>query len=344
MIDLLQYSGQGGCSAKIPQDKLMEIISSFTPLRDSNVLVDTSTSDDAGVYRISDDMALIVTTDFFPPVCSDPYVFGQIAAANSLSDVYAMGGKPLLVLNLNMFPSDKLPMEALGQIMAGGASKIEEAHALIMGGHTINDDTPKYGLAVVGVCHPDKIATNDALEPNQTLILTKPLGVGVMIAAKRLGIADETSYMEAIDSMRTLNDKACEVMQKYGVKAATDITGFGLIGHLNKMAMSSDVTIQIDCSELQLIDGVEAAVNSGCVPSTAMRNMKSVGDDAIFARTVPLSRKIAVADAQTSGGILMAVDNSIAAEVLEELWSIGAKKSAIIGSSVKKQAKRLYFY
>ncbi|MEG1635312.1 MAG: selenide, water dikinase SelD, partial [Rikenellaceae bacterium] len=208
MIDLLKHSDQGGCSAKIPQDKLMDILSGLKPLKDNNILVDVSTSDDAGVYRINDEMALIVTTDFFPPICSDPYEFGQIAAANSLSDIYAMGGKPLLVLNLNMFPSVKLPMEVLGSILEGGQLKINEAGAFVMGGHTIEDQTIKYGLAVVGTCHPDHLITNSGLEAGQKLILTKPLGIGVLIAARRMGICSDEAYNEATTQMKTLNKAA----------------------------------------------------------------------------------------------------------------------------------------
>lgn len=344
MIDLLQHSEQGGCSAKIPQDKLMDILSGLKPLKDNNILVDISTSDDAGVYRISDDMALIVTTDFFPPICSDPFEFGQIAAANSLSDVYAMGGKPLLVLNLNMFPSTKMPMEVLGQILEGGQNKINEAGAFVMGGHTIDDKTVKYGLAVVGTCHPKNIITNSGLKENQKLIITKPLGIGVLIAARKMGMCSDSAYAMAAEQMKTLNKAACDVMLQFGVIGGTDITGFGLIGHLHKMAQSSGVSIHVDCSKLPIIDTVEELLNSGCVPGTAFRNIKSVGDDALFAKNVSLPRKMICGDAQTSGGIVMAVDSDRADAALEALRCAGCNNSQIIGETVKKQAKCLYFF
>lgn len=344
MIDLLLHSDQGGCSAKIPQDKLMDILSGLKPLKDNNILVDISTSDDAGVYKINDDTALIVTTDFFPPICSDPYEFGQIAAANSLSDVYAMGGKPLLVLNLNMFPSTKMPMEVLGQILEGGQSKINEALAFVMGGHTIDDQTVKYGLAVVGTCHPDKLVTNSGLKENQTLIITKPLGTGVLIAARKMAICSDSAYAQAVMQMKTLNKAACDVMQQFEVKGGTDITGFGLIGHLHKMAESSGVSIHIDCDKLPLIDSVEELLDSGCVPATAFRNIKSVGNDAMFAKNVSLPRKMICGDAQTSGGVVMAVDNDKASQALAALLASGCSKAAIIGETVKKQTKSLYFF
>ncbi|MFI3315931.1 MAG: selenide, water dikinase SelD, partial [Rikenellaceae bacterium] len=231
-----------------------------------------------------------------------------------------------------------------GRIIEGGVSKVNEAGAFVMGGHTINDPIPKYGLAVVGSCSPSKIITNSALEPNKTLILTKPLGVGVVIAAKRLGLATSQQYQTALETMKTLNKTACEVMCKYEAKAATDITGFGLIGHLDRMALSSGVSIQIECSSLPVIDGVESIISQGCVPATAMNNLRVVGDNAIFSKGVSLERKILCCDAQTSGGILMAIDDSVADSALNDLKAAGCLQASIVGRSVKTQSKRLYFY
>ncbi|MEF9950657.1 MAG: selenide, water dikinase SelD, partial [Mucinivorans sp.] len=243
--DLLSLGVQGGCSAKIPAGVLDQLLSSLEIPSDRNVIINGKTHDDAGVYQLNKEQALIVTTDFFPPICSDPYEFGQIAAANSLSDVYAMGGRALLVLNLNMFPSAQLPMEVLAEILRGGQSKINEAGALTMGGHTIDDQTVKYGLAVVGLVAPDRVVGNHGAKVGDSLILTKPLGIGVAVAAHRMKMGGKESYRTAIENMKTLNNHGAEIMQRFDVCGATDITGFGLLGHARGMALASGVTLHI---------------------------------------------------------------------------------------------------
>jgi len=248
-FDLLSTVEQGGCSSKIPAALLESLLPALPKLVDENILVDFSSHDDAGVYRISDDFALILTTDFFPPVCSDPFEFGQISAANSISDVYAMGGEPFLALNISMFPSSRIPIDVYKSILEGAASKALEANVAIIGGHTIDDFPPKFGLAVVGRVDPKRLVTNSGLRPGDKLILTKPLGTGITVAAKRLKMITDESYRIAIQWMKTLNDRACSVMKKYHVTGATDITGFGLLGHLLRMARSSRVNISI-CPEL----------------------------------------------------------------------------------------------
>ncbi len=230
-VDLLEMVEYGGCSAKISPRQLEEILKYLPLPSDPNILVDIDTHDDAGVYRVNDDLALVFTTDFFPPVCSDPYEFGQIAAANSISDVYAMGGDPVLALNIMMFPAAKLPMEAYAEILKGGFDKATEAGVRIIGGHTIDDFPPKYGLAVVGYIHPEKIISNAGALPGDILILTKPVGTGVIMAAQRLNMAPENDIFEAKMQMKLLNKSGAEVMKKHGLKGATDITGFGLAGH-----------------------------------------------------------------------------------------------------------------
>ncbi len=318
-FDLLTTVQYGGCSAKIPQGKLSELLKSLPIVRNANVMVDIETHDDAGVYRINDTTALVVTTDFFPPICSDPYEFGQIAAANSLSDVYAMGGTPLLVLNLNMFPSESIPLEVLRDILAGGCDKINESGALVMGGHTIEDAVPKYGLAVVGTVHPDKLITNQGIKVGQKMILTKPLGMGVIVAAQRMGMVREEVYRQAIDNMKLLNKQGAELMQKYGVTGATDVTGFGLLGHATKMAQASHTTIQIEANNLPLFPQVEELLSMGCIPGAAFRNLEFVKPNIEVGDSCPTTRKMAMADAQTSGGLLMGVDADKAEEMLQEL-------------------------
>ncbi len=252
-IDLLTMVEAGGCSSKI-SPKLLEEILKYLPLpEDPNILVDIDTHDDAGVYRVNDDLALVLTTDFFPPVCSDPYEFGQIAAANSISDVYAMGGDPVLALNIMMFPASKLPMEAYAEILKGGYDKATEAGVRIIGGHTIDDFPPKYGLAVVGYVHPDKIITNAGAQPGDSVILTKPIGTGIILAGQKLGIASEKDINLVKSNMKLLNKSGAEVMKKYKIRGATDVTGFGLAGHAFKMAKASKVSLILNMKLVPLI-------------------------------------------------------------------------------------------
>ncbi len=318
-FDLLSTTHYGGCSAKIPQGKLSELLQDLPMLKDANVLVDISTHDDAGVYRLDDQRALVVTTDFFPPMCSDAYEFGQIAAANSLSDVYAMGATPLLVLNLNMFPSQKIPLEILRDILQGGTEKVAEAGAFVMGGHTIEDDVPKYGLAVVGMAHPDRLITNSGVKVGQKLVLTKPLGVGVALAAHRMGMISKEVHQEVLESMKLLNKEGAQLMMRYGVRGGTDVTGFGLLGHSLKMAQGADCTVRIDSGSVPLFDEVEALLEDGCIPGAAFRNLEYISDSILVNDSVSLARKMALCDAQTSGGLLMAVDAHCAQELVDEL-------------------------
>lgn len=341
-FDLLTTTQYGGCSAKIPQGKLTELLSELPILRDANVMVDISTHDDAGVYKIDDERALVVTTDFFPPVCSDAYEFGQIAAANSLSDIYAMGATPLLVLNLNMFPSESIPLEVLRDILKGGGDKVNEAGAFIMGGHTIEDAVPKYGLAVVGIADPKKLITNSGIRKGQKLILTKPLGVGVIMAAQRMGLVNEDIYREALESMKLLNKQGGELMIKYGVGGGTDVTGFGLLGHSLKMAEGSSCCIAIDSEAVPLFDQVEELLEMGCVPGAAFRNLKYVEKALSVENGVRMERKLALADAQTSGGLLMAVESDKAEELLMELKNTTPhSRAAIVGEVLEEGEYRV---
>lgn len=334
-FDLLTTVEYGGCSAKIPAGQLSEILSEIPIIKNANVLVDIETHDDAGVYRLNDSTALIVTTDFFPPICSDAYEFGEIAAANSLSDVYAMGGTPLLALNLNMFPAKEIPLTVLRDILLGGQSKINESGALTMGGHTIEDTPPKYGLAVVGIVNPERVITNSGARKGQKLILTKPIGSGVLVSAQRVGIADQTAYRNAIDNMKCLNDLGAIVMQKYDVSGATDVTGFGLLGHLSKMAQASDITARIDMAAVPILPQVIELLEDGCIPGAAFRNLDFVAPDVQYAPSITIEQKMVVNDAQTSGGILMAIDSDKAQEALAEL-RVKYPQSAIIGEVIEK--------
>jgi len=338
-IDLLEMVEYGGCSAKISPRQLEEILKYLPLPSDPNILVDIDTHDDAGVYRVNDDLALVFTTDFFPPVCSDPYEFGQIAAANSISDVYAMGGDPVLALNIMMFPAAKLPMEAYAEILKGGFDKASEAGVRIIGGHTIDDFPPKYGLAVVGYIHPEKIISNAGARPGDILILTKPVGTGVIMAAQRLNMAPENDILEAKKQMKLLNKSGAGIMKKHGLKGATDITGFGLAGHALKMAKASNATFAIEMKNVPLFGSVYDLIDQGCIPGASFRNLEYAEADTEFDGALDYNLKMLAFDAQTSGGLLMCVPPEKSDAVLSDLLAAGLDSSSIIGTVLPKGSK-----
>ncbi len=332
----------GGCSAKISPKQLDEILKYLPLYTDPDILVNINTHDDAGVYRVNNDLALVFTTDFFPPVCSDPYEFGQIAAANSLSDVYAMGGTPVIALNIMMFPSAKLPVEAYVDILKGGSDTAFQAGARIIGGHTIDDFPPKYGLAVVGYVHPDNIITNAGARPGDSLILTKPLGTGVILAGQKLGIASDDDINEAKTQMKLLNLTGAEVMKKYNIRGATDITGFGLAGHALKMARASNVTFKINMKSVPLIGNTYSMVEGGCIPSASFRNLDYSEKDTFFASDLDYSLKMIAFDAQTSGGLLISAPSGLTDMIISELQDNGLQNSKVIGRVKEPEKKLLY--
>jgi len=340
--DLLQMVEYGGCSSKISPKQLEEILKYLPLPSDPNILVDIDTHDDAGVYRVNDDLALVLTTDFFPPVCSDPYEFGQIAAANSISDVYAMGGDPVLALNIMMFPAAKLPMEAYAEILKGGFDKTSEAGVRIIGGHTIDDTPPKYGLAVVGYVHPGRIITNAGARPGDNLILTKPIGTGVIMAAQRLGIADENDITEAKRLMKLLNNKGAAVMRKYNIKGGTDITGFGLAGHALKMARASKVSISLNLNDVPLIGKTYSLIDEGCIPGASFRNLEYAEKDVESGTKLDYNLKMISFDAQTSGGLLMCASPDDTEKILADLKEAGLNRAAVIGN-VRESGEKLVY-
>jgi len=341
-IDLLQMVDQGGCSSKIPPKQLEEILKHLPLPVDPDILVNIDTRDDAGVYRISDDLALVFTTDFFPPVCSDPYEFGQIAAANSISDVYAMGGIPALALNIMMFPSSKLPLNVYSEILKGGFDKASEAGVKIIGGHTIDDSPPKYGLAVIGFIHPGKLITNAGARPGDYLILTKPVGTGVIMAGHRLGMASDKDLNETKRLMKLLNKSGAEVMKKFNISGATDITGFGLGGHVLKMACASKVSMNIFMRKVPLIGSTWNLVDNGCIPGAAFTNLDYAENGTSFSSDLDYNLKMIAFDAQTSGGLLMSVPAHLKALVVEELKKSGLNETSVIGEVVQKREKSIY--
>lgn len=277
------------------------------------------TADDAAVYQISEDVAIIETVDFFPPMVDDPYVFGQVAAANALSDVYAMGGEPRLALNLLCYPSDKLSPAHVGAILAGGAGKVAEAGALLCGGHTIEDKEPKYGLCVTGFVHPRKMLSNASAQVGDRLILTKALGSGILNTAAKAGLLGEGPYAALVETMTALNAAAARAMQPYAVHACTDVTGFGLAGHALEMAEGSGLCVQLYARELPLLPDAADFAAMGIVPAGAYRNRKRAEGKAAIAPDVPLNISDILFDPQTSGGLLISVAEADAAALLEDI-------------------------
>jgi len=339
-FDLLSMVEYGGCSAKLPAAELSKALAGLPDTPSPNLLVGIETHDDAGVYRISDELALIQTTDFFTPVCSDPFEFGQIAAANALSDVYAMGGEVLTALNIVTFPANA-PLEVLHEILRGGIEKVKEAGGVMTGGHTIVDDVPKYGLAVTGTIHPGKVITNAAAVPGNVLILTKPLGAGIIMAGKRIGEISGERYQTVLASMKQLNAGGARVMRKYDIRCATDVTGFGLAGHAMKMAKGSGVTIRINASGVPVFDGTDEMLEMGCIPGACFRNLEYVEADARFAESLSYERKMLMMDAQTSGGLLICCDPMKAGSMVRDLHQAGYQHAAIIGEVISRSGKCL---
>lgn len=334
-FDLLSAVEYGGCSAKLPAGELTKALAGLPKTSHPNLLVNIDTHDDAGVYKISNEMALIQTTDFFPPVCSDPFEFGQIAAANALSDVYAMGGKVLTAMNIVAFPA-KYPLGVLKEILRGGTEKLIEAGGVIMGGHTIVDDIPKYGMAVTGTVHPDKVITNAAAKPGDILILTKPVGAGVIMAGRRIGEVEDPLYKTVLDSMKQLNKEGAAIMQKYGVTCATDITGFGLLGHALKLAMGSNVSLKINAKQVPLFEGAFRLMEMGCIPGACFRNLEYAVEYCFFHKSIHYNHKMLMLDAQTSGGLLICCPRGKENAMVNDLILSGFLKTAIIGEVLQK--------
>jgi len=298
-----------------------------------DLLVGMATGDDAAVYRLGEDCALIFTVDYFPPIVDDPFDFGAIAVANAVSDVYAMGGCPLLALNLVSFPSD-LSMDILVRILKGACSKAEEAGLLIVGGHTIVDKEPKYGLAVVGLVRPDEVTTNAGARPADRLVLTKPIGTGIITTAGKGGAVESGVLAEAVRQMTTLNRAACEAMQKTGVHACTDITGFGLLGHLRGMVDASGVKARVYLSRVPFLEAVRELALQGLVPGGSYRNLESLEGTVEWDPSIDDVDRLLLCDAQTSGGLLIAVPPERLDSLLNELRIAGVETIAVVGEVV----------
>ncbi len=339
-IKLTKLAKCAGCGAKVGAGVLAKLLDGIRVHQDPNLLVGFDKSDDASVYKVTEELALVQTVDFFPPIDDDPYTFGQIAATNALSDVYAMGGEPKLALNIMAIP-DSLPKEAVHALLRGGYDKVYEAGAIITGGHSILDDEPKYGLAVTGFVHPDKLLKNCGAKDTDVLFLTKPLGIGILTTAAKADLVSEETMEYAKRLMTTLNKGARDVMVKYRVHACTDVTGFSLMGHGLEMAQGSDMELEIDTSAIDLMDEAKGFAEMGILPAGMYRN-RSFAEEWVDPGDVPLAIQDMLYDPQTSGGLLIAVDREDADAMYEELKSAVPSAQRIGIVRKYRGGKRIY--
>lgn len=330
-IRLTQFAKRAGCAAKQPPGYLLPLLSQLPAIADPKVLVGSATADDAAIYQLTDDMALVLTTDFFTPIVDRPYDFGAVAAANALSDVYAMGGKPLTALSLVGFPDAKLPVEVLADILRGAATKTAEAGIAIVGGHTIKSEEPIFGLAVVGTVHPKRVLTNAGARPGDALILTKPLGLGVITTAAKNNEDRLGAIGEAIVLMTTLNRTAAEVLTGLEVHALTDVTGFGLLGHLRNITAASGVTAHVRMNAVPILAAAREYVQAGIVPGGTHANWKFLADWVTYDASITKEQQLLLCDAQTSGGLLACVPEKAVSQAIVALRQAGVSAATIVG-------------
>ncbi|THF79508.1 selenide, water dikinase SelD [Cohnella fermenti] len=329
-VKLTSYSSKGGCGCKIGPADLHQVLRNLPPAEPNpNLLVGLDTSDDAGVYRLTDELALVQTVDFFTPIVDNPYDFGQIAAANAISDIYAMGGKPLTVLNIVAFPISTLDKQVLADILRGAGDKVREAGATLVGGHSIDDKEPKFGLAVTGLVNPSRVRTNAGAKPGDRLILTKPIGVGILTTSVKKDQLGEAEIRRMTQVMATLNKTAAEIMEPYPVHACTDVTGFGLIGHALEMAKGSGLGLVIRGSDVPKLPRVRELAENGFVPGGTKNNFKHVQDDVDFPEPMDELDRLILCDAVTSGGLLISVDADASQRLHAELVAAGVEASLI---------------
>jgi len=308
---------------------------------DPRILVDAATRDDAAVFRLAPDRAIVATVDFFTPIVDDAYDFGRIAAANAFSDLYAMGATPLFALNLVGWPRDTLPLTLLGDVLRGAADVAREAGAFILGGHSIDDPEPKFGMVAIGEAHPDRLVTNAGARPGDALVLTKPVGTGILATALKRDLVDAAALAPAVTAMTTLNASAARAMAAIGVHAATDVTGFGLLGHLHQLLAASGAAAELDAAAVPLLAGARELVGRGAVPGGTRRNLEAMRDQVTFGSAVDEPTQVLLADAQTSGGLLIAVGTERLAALLDALAREGTPARAVIGRVTAGPAGRI---
>ena len=340
-IKLTSFSSKGGCGCKIGPADLAQVIRTLPPAEhDPNLLVGLDTSDDAGVYRLTDDLAIVQTVDFFTPIVDDPYSFGQVAAANAISDIYAMGGKPLTALNIVAFPISTLDKSILSDILRGAGDKLKEAGVTLVGGHSIDDKEPKFGLAVTGIIHPDRVRTNAGAKPGDVLILTKPIGVGILSSSIKKDLLTDEEIAKVTAVMSQLNKTAAEIMDKYTVHACTDVTGFGLMGHSLEMAKGSGTGIVIQKDQVPVLPRVREMADSGVIPGGTKNNHDHVSDSVQFPEEMDQIDRWILCDAVTSGGLLISVEGSEAGQLLQELRHAGLE-AGMIGRVTEEHPGRI---
>ncbi|OGI45012.1 MAG: selenide, water dikinase SelD [Candidatus Muproteobacteria bacterium RBG_16_64_11] len=340
-IRLTQWASCAGCAAKMDANTLGEVLHRLPPAIDPNLLVGLKTGDDAGVYRIAPDLALVNTVDFFPPIVDDPYDFGRIAAANALSDVYAMGARPLTAMNLVTFPKEGLALEVLHEILRGGSDKLAEAGVALVGGHSVTDPEPKYGLAVTGLVDPARVVTNAGAQPGDVLVLTKPIGVGIITTALKQGVADAHTVAQAVESMAQLNRRAAELMVEGGAHACTDITGYGLLGHAVEMATASAASLHIEYRAVPYFTAALELLSQGIAPGGLAANRRAFNGKIWFGDAVPGAWRELLFDPQTSGGLLVALPEAGAGRLVERLAADGFGDAAVIGRIERRESDTL---
>ncbi len=339
---LTQYTHGLGCACKLRPQALEQVLRDLPIPTDESIIVGVETADDAAVYKMSDELAIVETVDFFTPIVDDPYWFGAISAANSLSDIYAMGAKPLFALNIVGFPSNRLPLSVLKEILRGAQDKANEAGISIVGGHTVDDTEPKFGLAVTGVVHPDMVLRNSTPQPGDVLVLTKPIGLGIISTGVKRGLVDQSIADEARDLMAELNKNAAEAMIAVGVNACTDITGFGLLGHLREMAAGGKVDIEVYASKVPVIQEARSLAGGDVVPGGTLDNLAHVRPHVEFDEKLSQLDQILLADAQTSGGLLICVPEKRCDNLLKELEQRGVETRAVVGRVLGNGSGRLF--
>ncbi len=337
-VKLTKLAKCAGCGAKVGAGVLANLLEGIRVHNDPNLLVGFDKSDDASVYKVSDELALVQTVDFFPPIADDPYIFGQIAATNALSDVYAMGGEPKLALNIMCVPED-MPKEAVHAMLRGGYDKAFEAGVIITGGHSIFDEEPKYGLCVTGFVHPEKVLTNSGAKQGDVLLFTKPLGIGILTTAEKAGLLSKEGHDIAYRLMTTLNKSGRDVMVKYRVHACTDVTGFGFIGHLYEMAQGSDLTAQVDTASVAILPEALEFANMGLLPAGMYRN-RSFAEQAVDAGNASVAVQDVLYDPQTAGGLLISVHPDDADALYAELLTC-VPQAQRVGVMVPAGEKRI---
>lgn len=337
MTEEVVFCKGGGCTAKLGPGMLASVLDKLPKGKDPNLLVGFDSSDDASVYKLTEELAMVQTLDFFPPMVEDPYIFGQIAAANALSDIYAMGGEVKTALNIVCFP-EKMDLNILGKILQGGNEKVNEAGGILTGGHSIVDTDVKYGLSVTGIIHPDKVYKNNACEEGDVLVLTKPLGVGIICTAERMKECEKAALELAIRSMTTLNKYAAELLPRYEVHACTDVTGFGFLGHLNEM-LGAELGAEIDSLKVPIIREAIHYANEFYITAAGQRNRNHVGDRVEFIK-LPFAMEEILFDPQTSGGLLISLAQEDAEELVMELEKLG-QPCGIVGRVTRKNDSKI---